>query len=45
MKVLVVEDEVLLADSMKALLQGNGFDVDCVYTGGDGVSYAQTGIC
>ena len=44
MKVLVVEDEVLLADSMKALLQGNGFEVDCVYTGGDGVSYAQTGI-
>ena len=44
MKILVVEDEVLLADSMKALLQGNGFEVDCVYTGGDGVAYAQTGI-
>lgn len=44
MKILVVEDEVLLADSMKALLQGNGFEVDCVYTGVDGVSYAQTGI-
>ena len=44
MKVLVVEDEVLLADSMKALLLGNGFEVDCVHTGGDGVSYAKTGI-
>ena len=44
MKILVVEDEVLLADSMKALLQGNGFEVDCVHTGGDGVSYARTGI-
>ena len=44
MKILVVEDEVLLADSMKALLQGNGFEVDCVHNGGDGVAYAQTGV-
>lgn len=44
MKILVIEDEVLLADSLKALLQGKGFDVECVYDGEDGAAYAQTGI-
>lgn len=31
MKILIVEDEVLLADSIKTLLEGKGFDVECVY--------------
>ncbi len=44
MKILVIEDEVLLADSLKALLQGKGFAVECVYNGEDGAAYAETGI-
>lgn len=44
MKILVIEDEVLLADSLKALLQSKGFEVECVYNGEDGTAYAETGI-
>ena len=33
MKILVIEDEVLLAKSIKALLENKGFDVECVYDG------------
>lgn len=44
MKILVVEDEVLLADSLKMLLERNGFDADCVYDGRMGKEYAETGI-
>lgn len=44
MKILIIEDEVLLADSLKALLKGNGFDVECVYNGEDGAAYAETGV-
>ncbi len=44
MKILIVEDEVLLADSLKALLQSKGFEVECVYNGEDGANYAETGI-
>lgn len=44
MKILVVEDEVLLANSIKALLENKGFDVECVYDGEDGALYAETGV-
>ena len=44
MKILVVEDEVLLADSIKALLETKGFEVECVYDGEDGAAYAETGV-
>ena len=44
MKILVIEDEVLLADSLKALLTGKGFEVECVYNGEDGAAYAGTGV-
>ena len=44
MKILVIEDEILLADSLKALLQSKGFEVECVYNGEDGAAYAETGI-
>ncbi|MBQ7895385.1 MAG: response regulator transcription factor [Oscillospiraceae bacterium] len=44
MKILVIEDEILLADSIKALLQAKGFEVECVYDGEDGAAYAETGI-
>ena len=44
MKILVIEDEVLLANSIKALLENKGFDVECVYDGEDGALYAETGV-
>lgn len=44
MKILIVEDEKLLADSLKSLLTHEGFSVECVYNGDDGLAYARTGI-
>lgn len=44
MKILVIEDEVLLADTIRTLLRGKGFEVECVYNGEDGTAYALTGI-
>ena len=44
MKILVIEDEVLLANSIKALLENKGFDVECVHDGEDGALYAETGV-
>lgn len=44
MKVLIIEDEILLADSLKALLEKKGFDVECVHNGEDGAAFAETGI-
>lgn len=44
MKILIIEDEKLLADSVKALLEKRGFDVECVYDGLRGAEYAELGI-
>ena len=44
MKILVIEDEVLLADSIKKLLEGKGFEVETVYDGEDGAEYAELGV-
>ena len=44
MKILVVEDEKLLADSIKSMLEGKGFQVECVYDGESGKEYAELGI-
>ena len=44
MKVLIIEDEVLLADSLKALLESKGFEVEAVYDGETGTQYAELGI-
>ena len=44
MKILVVEDEKLLADSIRILLEGKGFDVDVAYDGETGKEYAKLGI-
>ena len=44
MKILIIEDERLLADSLKALLEGKGFDVETAYDGETGKEYAQLGI-
>ena len=44
MKILIIEDEVLLADSLKSLLQTKGFEVECVYDGESGAEYAELGV-
>ena len=44
MKILIVEDEKLLADSLKDLLERKGFSVEVVYDGEAGAEYALLGI-
>lgn len=44
MKILVIEDEQLLANSIKALLETKGFQVEAVYDGITGAEYAQLGV-
>ncbi|MCF0121003.1 MAG: response regulator transcription factor [Oscillospiraceae bacterium] len=44
MKILLIEDEQLLADSLKALLEKKGFSVDAVYDGETGAEYAELGV-
>ncbi|MBP3654443.1 MAG: response regulator transcription factor [Oscillospiraceae bacterium] len=44
MKILIIEDEVLLADSLKTLLTGKGFQVEVAYDGETGRDYAELGI-
>ncbi len=43
MKILVIEDEKMLANSIKALLEAKGFDVEAVYDGESGAEYAEMG--
>ena len=44
MKILIIEDERLLADSLKTLLEGKGFTVEAVYDGETGAEYAELGV-
>ena len=44
MKILVVEDEKMLAESIKNLLEAKGFTVETAYDGEDGTEYALLGI-
>lgn len=44
MKILVIEDERLLADSVARLLRGKGFFVEVAYDGESGWEYAELGI-
>ena len=44
MKILIIEDERMLADSLKTMLCGKGFDVEAVYDGVTGAEYAELGI-
>ena len=44
MKILVIEDEKMLADSIKEMLERKGFQVECVYDGESGKEYAELGI-
>ena len=44
MKILIIEDEKLLAHSLRVLLESNGFEVETVYDGETGADYAETGL-
>lgn len=44
MRILVVEDEKLLADSIGELLKSSGFEVEIVYDGEAGVEYGTLDI-
>ena len=44
MKILIVEDEVLLADSLNTFLEKKGFAVEVAYDGETGRDYAETGV-
>ena len=44
MKILIVEDEKMLADSLKSVLERKGFTVEVVYDGEAGAEYAELGI-
>lgn len=44
MKILVIEDEKLLADSLKTMLEAKGFEVETAYDGETGAEYAELGI-
>ena len=44
MKILIIEDEKLLADSLKEMLMRKGFEVECVYDGVSGTEYAELGV-
>lgn len=44
MKILIIEDEKLLADSLGELLERKGFQVEIVYDGETGKDFAQLGI-
>lgn len=44
MKILIIEDEKLLAESIRMLLTRKGFEVECAYDGKTGKEYAELGI-
>ena len=44
MKILIIEDEKLLAESLRTLLETKGFDVETVFDGISGQEYAELGI-
>ena len=44
MKILVIEDEKLLAESIRSLLEAKGFEVETVYDGEAGAEYAELGV-
>ncbi|MCR5599603.1 MAG: response regulator transcription factor [Ruminococcus sp.] len=44
MKILIIEDEKVLADSLKLMLASKGFEADAVYDGESGEQYAMLNI-
>ena len=43
MRILIVEDEIRLAETLKQLLEDQRYQADTVYDGADGVDYGLTG--
>ena len=44
MRILIVEDEISLADAITAILKKEQYFADAVYDGRDGLDYALSGI-
>ena len=44
MKILIIEDEVMLAEAIGDMLKTKGFDVEMCHDGESGVEYAELGI-
>lgn len=44
MKILLVEDEKELSQALAKMLTKDGYEVDAVYDGADGLAYASTGM-
>ena len=44
MKILIIEDEILLAESLKTMLESKGFEVETIYDGKEGEEYALLGV-
>ena len=44
MKILIIEDEQVLADSLKLMLDSKGFETDAVYDGETGEQYAMLNV-
>ena len=44
MIILIIEDEKLLAESLKTLLEGKGFSVDVALDGITGAEYAELAV-
>ena len=44
MKILIIEDEITLANTLKTLLERKGFDAEAVYDGENGRQYAELGV-
>ena len=43
-RILLVEDEKELSRALAQMLMKDGYDVDCVYDGADGLNFASTGM-
>lgn len=43
-KILIIEDEKILANTLKTLLESKGFEVEVVYDGEAGEEYAELGV-
>lgn len=43
MRILIIEDEKLLAESLSFLLRSRGYEAEAVYNGSIGLEYAQSG--
>ena len=44
MKILIIEDEKILADSLKLMLKSKGYETDAVYDGETGEEYAMLNV-